>query len=52
VKIGKEAFYASSKCRSATPTTMLQKVMTENMLHAEADEALSLRRKTRPKWPE
>jgi enoyl-CoA hydratase/carnithine racemase len=53
VKIGKEAFYNQLEMGVAHAYDYASKVMTENMLHAEATEGIgAFVEKREPKWPE
>jgi enoyl-CoA hydratase/carnithine racemase len=53
VKIGKEAFYNQLEMGLSHAYDYASKVMTENMLHAEANEGISaFVEKRDPKWPE
>lgn len=53
VKIGKEAFYNQLEMGLAHAYDYASKVMTENMLHAEATEGIgAFVEKRDPKWPE
>lgn len=53
VKIGKEAFYRQREMRLAEAYDYASRVMTENMLHAEANEGIcAFVEKRDPKWPE
>jgi len=53
VKIGKEAFYRQLEMPLSEAYDHASKVMTENMLHAEANEGISaFVEKRDPKWPE
>ncbi|HEY4123509.1 MAG TPA: enoyl-CoA hydratase-related protein, partial [Rhizomicrobium sp.] len=53
VKIGKEAFYNQLEMGLGHAYDYASKVMTENMLHAEANEGISaFIEKRNPKWPE
>jgi enoyl-CoA hydratase/carnithine racemase len=53
VKIGKEAFYHQLEMPLSDAYDYASKVMTENMLHAEANEGISaFVEKRDPKWPE
>ncbi len=53
VKIGKEAFYRQLEMPLSDAYDYASKVMTENMLHAEANEGISaFVEKRDPKWPE
>jgi len=52
VKIGKEAFYRQLEMPLSDAYDYASKVMTENMLHAEANEGISaFVEKRDPKWP-
>ena len=53
VKIGKEAFYNQLEMGLSHAYDYASKVMTENMLHAEANEGIgAFVEKRDPKWPE
>lgn len=53
VKIGKEAFYSQLEMPLADAYDYASRVMTENMLHAEANEGIcAFVEKRDPKWPE
>ena len=53
VKIGKEAFYNQLEMSLSHAYDYASKVMTENMLHAEAEEGIgAFVEKRDPKWPE
>jgi enoyl-CoA hydratase/carnithine racemase len=53
VKIGKEAFYRQLEMPLSEAYDYASKVMTENMLHAEANEGIcAFVEKRDPKWPE
>jgi enoyl-CoA hydratase/carnithine racemase len=53
VKIGKEAFYRQLEMPLSDAYDYASKVMTENMLHAEATEGISaFVEKRDPKWPD
>ena len=53
VKIGKEAFYRQLEMPLGDAYDYASKVMTENMLHAEAHEGIcAFVEKRDPKWPE
>jgi enoyl-CoA hydratase/carnithine racemase len=53
VKIGKEAFYRQLEMPLADAYDYASRVMTENMLHAEANEGIcAFVEKRDPKWPE
>jgi enoyl-CoA hydratase/carnithine racemase len=53
VKIGKEAFYRQLEMPLSDAYAFASKVMTENMLHAEASEGIgAFVEKRDPKWPE
>ena len=53
VKIGKEAFYNQLEMGLSHAYDYASKVMTENMLHAEASEGIgAFVEKRDPKWPE
>jgi enoyl-CoA hydratase/carnithine racemase len=53
VKIGKEAFYRQLEMPLSDAYDFASKVMTENMLHAEASEGIcAFVEKRDPKWPE
>ncbi|HEY2032381.1 MAG TPA: enoyl-CoA hydratase [Rhizomicrobium sp.] len=53
VKIGKEAFYNQLEMGLGHAYDYASKVMTENMLHAEAEEGIgAFVEKRDPKWPE
>jgi enoyl-CoA hydratase/carnithine racemase len=53
VKIGKEAFYSQLEMGLSHAYDYASKVMTENMLHAEAAEGIgAFVEKRDPKWPE
>jgi len=53
VKIGKEAFYRQIEMPLSEAYDYASKVMTENMLHAEANEGIcAFVEKRDPKWPE
>ncbi|MBV8976275.1 MAG: enoyl-CoA hydratase [Alphaproteobacteria bacterium] len=53
VKIGKEAFYSQLEMGLADAYDYASRVMTENMLHAEANEGIcAFVEKREPKWPE
>jgi enoyl-CoA hydratase/carnithine racemase len=52
VKIGKEAFYNQLEMKLSDAYDYASKVMTENMLHAEANEGIgAFVEKRDPKWP-
>jgi enoyl-CoA hydratase/carnithine racemase len=53
VKIGKEAFYRQLEMPLSEAYDYASKVMTENMLHAEANEGIgAFVEKRDPKWPD
>jgi enoyl-CoA hydratase/carnithine racemase len=53
VKTGKEAFYRQREMPLAEAYDYASRVMTENMLHAEAGEGIcAFLEKREPKWPE
>jgi enoyl-CoA hydratase/carnithine racemase len=53
VKTGKEAFYNQLEMKLSDAYDYASKVMTENMLHAEANEGIgAFVEKRHPKWPE
>ncbi len=53
VKIGKEAFYRQLEMRLSDAYDYASRVMTENMLEAEAEEGIgAFVEKREPKWPE
>jgi len=53
VKIGKEAFYRQLELGLSEAYDYASQVMTENMLHAEANEGISaFAEKREPKWPQ
>jgi enoyl-CoA hydratase/carnithine racemase len=53
VKIGKEAFYNQLEMSLSHAYDYASRVMTENMLHAEAEEGIgAFVEKRDPKWPE
>jgi enoyl-CoA hydratase/carnithine racemase len=53
VKIGKEAFYRQLEMPLSEAYDYASRVMTENMLHAEANEGIcAFVEKRDPKWPE
>jgi enoyl-CoA hydratase/carnithine racemase len=53
VKIGKEAFYRQLEMPLADAYDYASRVMTENMLEAEAREGIdAFVEKRDPKWPE
>jgi enoyl-CoA hydratase/carnithine racemase len=53
VKIGKEAFYRQLEMPLSEAYDFASRVMTENMLHAEANEGIcAFVEKREPKWPE
>jgi enoyl-CoA hydratase/carnithine racemase len=53
VKIGKEAFYNQLEMGLGAAYDHASKVMTQNMLHAEANEGIgAFVEKRNPKWPE
>jgi enoyl-CoA hydratase/carnithine racemase len=53
MKIGKEAFYTQLEMPLNVAYDYASKVMTENMLHAEAEEGIgAFVEKRHPKWPE
>jgi enoyl-CoA hydratase/carnithine racemase len=52
VKVGKEAFYRQLEMGLSEAYDYASQVMTENMLHAEADEGIcAFLEKRAPKWP-
>ncbi len=52
VKIGKEAFYAQAEMALAEAYAYTARVMTENMLAAEAEEGIgAFVEKRKPRWP-
>jgi enoyl-CoA hydratase/carnithine racemase len=53
VKIGKEAFYRQLEMGLSEAYDYASRVMTENMLHAEADEGIgAFVEKRQPRWPQ
>jgi enoyl-CoA hydratase/carnithine racemase len=53
VKIGKEAFYRQLEMGLSDAYDYASRVMTENMLEAEAEEGIcAFVEKREPKWPE
>lgn len=53
MKIGKEAFYRQLEMPLGEAYDYASRVMTENMLHAEANEGIcAFVEKRDPKWPE
>ena len=53
VMIGKEAFYRQLELGLSEAYDYASRVMTENMLHAEAEEGIcAFVEKREPKWPE
>jgi enoyl-CoA hydratase/carnithine racemase len=53
VKTGKQAFYTQLEMPLSAAYDYASKVMTENMLHAEAAEGIgAFIEKRQPKWPE
>src|SRR5262249_41140062 len=53
VKIGKEAFYRQLEMPLGEAYDYASRVMTENMLHAEASEGIcAFVEKREPKWPD
>ena len=53
VKIGKEAFYRQLEMGLSDAYDYASRVMTENMLAAEAEEGIgAFIEKREPKWPE
>src|ERR1700722_19089650 len=53
VKIGKEAFYRQHEMRLGDAYDYASRVMTENMLVAEAEEGIgAFVEKREPKWPD
>ena len=52
VRTGKEAFYQPARNAAGEAYAYAARVMTENMLHAEANEGIgAFLEKREPKWP-